>query len=201
MRPYESTEGLDGDVERLDRALVAGESDPRLDGRLLPSVRLPFVEDGVLDLVVLAERSPLVICIFGAVERDGPCPADEERLANWTRYESRLGRSGHRLIAISSESFASQARWMPLTPGWMLLSDTDLLLARRLPLPTESDAHSWRYVPATLVTQGTRIVGAFSSVGASDAEVVTTWIDSRKAPRAVPVTVQGSASRGAYERR
>jgi hypothetical protein len=171
-------------------------SAPRLDGRLLPSVRLPFVEDGELDLAVLAGRFPLVICIFGAVDEDGPCPADVGRLVNWTRYESRLDRTGHRLVAISSESFASQARWMPLAPSWMFLSDMDLLLARRLPLPTVSDAHSWRYVPTTLVTQGSRIVRAFGSVGVSDAEAVTTWLDSRRVLRAVPVSVQGPSSRG-----
>jgi hypothetical protein len=149
------------------------------------------VDDGELDLGAVAERSPLVICLFGAIDSGGgPCPADAQRLLNWNRHEATLDRSGHRLVAISSESFARQARWMPLVPSWMIFSDTELLLGRHLPLSTDCDSDSWRYVPTTLVTQGTRIVGAFRSVGASDAAVVTRWLMARKPLRTVPITAQ-----------
>jgi hypothetical protein len=182
---------LDSSGEAPGRIFGAGAEDrSRLDGRRVPSVRLPFVEDGDLDLAAIADRSPLVICIFGAINSGGPCPTDAQRLVNWTRYETALDRSGYRLVAISSESFTRQARWMPLVPSWMIFSDTELLLGRHLPLPTDYDSDIWRYVPATLVTQGTRIIGAFRSVGESDAAVVTSWLTARKPLRTVPITAK-----------
>jgi hypothetical protein len=179
-----------GEVPDQISGAGTAESASRLDGRRVPSVRLPFVEDGELDLAAIADRSPLVICIFGAINSGGPCPADAQRLVNWTGHETALDRNGYRLVAISSESFTRQARWMPLLPSWMIFSDTELLLGRHLPLPTDYDSGTWRYVPTTLVTQGTRIVGAFRSVGESDAAVVTSWLTARKPLRTVPITAK-----------
>jgi hypothetical protein len=181
-----------GELPRRGFGPGAAESSSRLDGRRVPSVRLPFVEDGELDLAAVADRSPLVICIFGEINSGGPCPNDAQRLVNWIGYEPTLDRSGYRMVAISSESFSRQARWMPLIPSWMIFSDTELLLGRLLPLPTEGGPNSWRYVPTTLVTQGDRIVGAFRSVGESDATVVTSWLTARKPLRAVLITSQES---------
>jgi hypothetical protein len=148
-----------------------------LAGRRLPAVRLSFVEGAELDLSVVAKRFPLVICLFGSIDLNRPSCTDGHRLLGWIHHGPRLARTGHRLIAISSETFIAQARWLDATPDWIVLSDPELLLARALPLLTIADEHSWTYRPTTLITESGRILRSFQPADAADAEIATRWLE------------------------
>ncbi len=146
-----------------------------LVGRPLPPVELLCVGEGRLNLASLAQRA-LVICIFGL-------PGSQEeigRLVNWTSCTPRLPRLGYRFVAISHEPFAEQLNWASLVPDWLILSDTHLLLARALRLPTVVDSGVWRYEPATLLTHHGRITHASYSSRADSADQVLTLIGHRE---------------------
>jgi hypothetical protein len=172
-------EGQARPAARLDTSARYRRYDSRgpLAGRRVPTVHLPFVEGAELDLSVVAKRFPLVICLFGSIDMNGPSCSDGRRLLGWIRHGPRLARTGHRLIAISSETFIEQARWLQAAPDWIVLSDPGLLLARALPLLTVADEHSWTYRPMTLITESGHILRSFQPVDAADAEIVTRWLE------------------------
>lgn len=154
-------------------------------GRAVPSVRLALAPGVEIDLSEVARQQPLVICLFRAIGSGGPFPGETERLTSWQDRRAELSASGRRLIAISSESCLGQARSADVLTGWMVLSDIDLDLARRLPLALVSTGGSYAYEPATLIVDRGRIRKHFSAVDARDAERVTDWIRRRRTIRAV----------------
>jgi hypothetical protein len=133
-------------------------SSVRVVGSRLPPVELPFVaEEGTVSLARLAKRHRLLICIYSSLG----CGEELRRLISWSHHAPDLEQyHRYRPIAISSESFAQQLLWASLLPGWMILSDTELLLARSLDLPTINDDRGWRYAPMALITQGDRVAEA-----------------------------------------
>jgi hypothetical protein len=181
---HDDRQHRDGPVERVarpDTIPSSGRNHDQLAGRSIPAVQLAFVEGAELDVSVVAERFPLVICVFGAIDTDDPSPTEVRRLVGWIRRRPRLAKTGHRLIAISSEPFIVQARWLEATPDWIVLSDPDLLLARALPLLTIADERSWRYRPTTLITENGQIVRSFQPADEQDPKIVTDWL-ARHAP-------------------
>jgi hypothetical protein len=125
----------------------------------------------------MAREFPLVLCFFGEISVDHVDDPGVQRVLNWSRYEPALSATGHRLVAISSESIEAQSSWMHLGPEWIILSDVELRLARALPLPTSPQGARRVYRPATLVVRHQRMARSFHSVDGSDARVVTRWVE------------------------
>ena len=187
-------EWLESAAPRLSGLSGGAPSAPRrrvsqarlLRGRDVPSVGLPFAPGAELVLSDLASAFPLVVCLFGAIGSDSPFPREIERIRNWQHRRPELAATGHRLVAISSESFLGQARSADLLTDWTVLSDIDLDLARLLGLPVVEADDASRYEPATLVAGGGRIRKCFASVDARDAERTIDWIRRRESIRIVP---------------
>jgi hypothetical protein len=131
-----------------DRAASRRGSTARLRGARLPDVWLPFVEDAELSFSMLAERFRLVVCLFSGIDESDVGRAEARRLAGWISHEMR---------------------WLDLVPSWLVLSDTDLLLARSLPLATCSHGCRWAYSPATVITANGLVLDWVQRPGDDDA--------------------------------
>ncbi len=194
-------ERIPGSLARVDSATSAARSRRRrertasrlLEGRAVPSLALPFALDAEVSLDELASAYPLVVCLFQAIGWGGRFDREADRIIEWQHCRRELVASGHRLIAISSESFFTQARSADLMGDWMVLSDVDLDLARALPVTTIEDGLTQAFEPATLLVEEGRIRRFFPAVDTSDAETVTDWIRRRAsiglapAPQAPPL--------------
>ncbi|MGB8502449.1 hypothetical protein [Mycobacterium sp.] len=140
---------------------------------------MTFAPDAELCLAQTASAFPLVICLFRALGDEGPFEPETERIRYWQHLRSKLSSTHHRMVAVSSEPFSRQVLPSGLLTDWLILSDSDLELARRLPLPVTRNGSRSAYQPGTLITDRSRIVKHFSSVDADDAKKVTDWLRRR----------------------
>lgn len=153
----------------------------RLVGVRAPAVELPFALDALVSLAKLARRRSLVVFFYPGMDQ-GRCGEQEDvdtaRVSGWCEHESELGELGYMVVGVSSQSPSVQGQFASdELLGYMLLSDSELELARELGLPTRRVAGERVYEPLTVVVEHGRIARVFYPVdSAHDAETVMDWI-------------------------
>src|SRR4029077_8118124 len=125
-------------LPRLDTSDLY-ELERRLIGVSAPTVPLPFAPDAPVSLAELARRRSLVVFFFPgatASTRWGEDPGTAQAWA-WRERETELELLGCIVVGVSTPSPEAQAKFAAdELLGYMLLSDTELELARELALPT-----------------------------------------------------------------
>jgi peroxiredoxin len=160
----------------------------RLIGVRAPALRLPFAPGEVLpgsvvSLAELARRDSLAVFFYGGVTSKGAARGRRggvgieagARVEGWREREAELDGLGYRIVGVSSQSSEAQAQfvldWMM---SFMFLSDSELLLADELGLPTGKGPGGERvYEPLTMLIRDGCIWCAFYPLTnpAVDAEI------------------------------
>jgi peroxiredoxin len=162
-------------------------------GMPVPAVSLQFapgaLTGSMVSLADLVRHRWLVVIFYGGLVSegigDGGQGMDAElegvRMDGWREHEPELEEFGYDVVAVSSQSSEVQAEF---ALDWMLsftfLSDSELLLADKLGLPTRTVQGGERvYVPSTIIMREELIVCVFHPVDpVRDAMNVRDWIRS-----------------------
>lgn len=159
----------------------------RLVGLSVPSVVLTGFQGEPLDLGRLAAVCPLVIYFYPG-SSSSPSDGEQTPLLDVAQHRAfhvrRVDLEARRygVVGISTQSSAAQRQ--SVLAGRLtqrLLSDPEMQLAERLPLPTfEHDGASW-YERLTLVAREGHVEKAFSPVGSAgrSAAQVIAWMQMR----------------------
>jgi len=165
----------------------------RLCGVAAPAVRLPFapgelLEGSMVSLAELARRSSLAVFFYRGLGSGGVGDVlDEEwgveraRVEGWRECEPELEEMGYEVVGASTQSLEVQAQFaLDQLFSFMLLSDSGLLLAEELELPTKGELGGVRvYEPLTMLIRAERITWVFYPVDQTrDARNVTDWLRS-----------------------
>ncbi len=156
----------------------------RILGRKLPNLTLPTPETAI-SVAALARLHSLVVCFYPvlAVTQEPEQDPNMMRALRWLQHEDTLRALGHVLVAVTSQSVESQLEWAyQLDVHHPILSDSDLLLARTLALPTSQTYRRlapWVYQPATIVLRGERVVHVHYPADVDDAAATTDWLRRR----------------------
>jgi peroxiredoxin len=183
---------------RCEGSTVGGGSaglSRRLLGQPAPKIRLPFAPGEIhagstVSLDALAHHRSLVVCFYrgagpddaGSDRMDVERVSDEvARLEGWREHEAEFAELGYSVIAVSAQSAEIQAQFAldRLLTSFMFLSDTDLLLADDLGLPTVTRPGRERvYEPLTLLIHDGRISWVFYPLEHPrfDAVITTEWL-------------------------
>jgi peroxiredoxin len=161
----------------------------RLVGVQAPAVRLPFapgepLPGSVVSLAELARRDSLAVFFYGGIASEGAARGrrggvDIEagaRVEGWRECEAELEELGYRIVGVSAQSSEAQAELAldRMVSSFMFLSDSELLLADELGLPTgRGPAGERTYEPLTMLIRDGRILWVFYPLmsPAVDAEI------------------------------
>jgi peroxiredoxin len=144
-----------------------------LPGEQVPALRLSFAPGEVLpgsmvSLADLARRRSLAVFFYSGVvsERvgEGGAGVEDARVEGWREHEPELRELGYEVVGVSSQSPEVQAQFaLDRMLSFMFLSDSELLLADELELPTRRPPGGERvYESLTmLVRRGGRIWWVF----------------------------------------
>jgi peroxiredoxin len=165
----------------------------RLCGVAAPAVRLPFApgelhEGSMVSLAELARRRSLAVFFYrglgsGGVgdNRDEGWEVEMARIEGWRECEPELEEMGYEVVGVSTQSPEMQAQLaLYRLFSFMLLSDSGLLLADELGLPTKHEPSGVRvHEPLTMLFRAGHITWVFYPVDqARDARNVTDWLRS-----------------------
>jgi peroxiredoxin len=167
----------------------------RLLGKPAPGIRLPFApgETDAGSMVSLADLAgnhslavsfyPSLVPMISVVEMSAEVEVGRVRARGWQDYETELAELGYRVVGVGAQSPEMQAEfaadWLL---GYTLLSDSDLLLADKLGLPTRTEATGERVHEAlTMLIREGRISRVFDPAACRecDAAIVTASIRER----------------------
>jgi peroxiredoxin len=137
----------------------------------------------MVSLAELARRDSLAVFFYRGVASEG---SDKDRrggvdieagarVMGWREHEAELEELGYRIVGVSSQSSEMQAELaLDRTVSFMFLSDSELLLADELGLPTGREPSGERvYEPLTMLIRDGQIWWVFHPLAspAVDAEI------------------------------
>jgi peroxiredoxin len=143
-----------------------------LVGVRAPAVRLPFapgeeLPGSMVSLAELARSDSLAVFFYRGVASEGPAGGRRggvgievgARVMGWREREAELEELGYRIVGISSQSSEMQAELaLDRMVSFMFLSDSELLLADELRLPTGREPSGERvYEPLTMLIRDGQI--------------------------------------------
>jgi len=165
----------------------------RLVGRAAPNLSLPFttyanhhdleVRSAEISLADIASRHILVVYFFPSEDEDeGPVANTMSRV--YRTYNDEIRGLGGRIVGVSTQTALAQQQiaLAELFPQ-LLLSDSKLVLAEALGLPTKEIAGKDEYLPfAVLIRDGViaHAIYPIDSPRAHMAEILA-WLDQTKA--------------------
>jgi peroxiredoxin len=139
----------------------------RLVGMRAPAVRLPFapgeaLPGSVVSLAELARRDSLAVFFYSGVASKGAARGRRggvgieagARVEGWRECEVELEELGYRILGVSSQSSEAQVQFAldRMVSSFTFLSDSELLLANELGLPTGRGPAGERvYEPLTML--------------------------------------------------
>jgi peroxiredoxin len=182
--------------EQLPADLPAPQDDGAADhlpGTVLPSTTLPTTDRRTVDLATLG-RPRAVLYVYPMTGRPGVPSPDGWDLIPGARgctpescgfgdHHADLTAAGTEVAGLSSQGTAYQAKAVArLRLPFPLVSDTELLLARRLRLPTFTAAGLRLYTRITLVIRDGKIEQVFYPIFPPDrhAQQVLDWLQARQ---------------------
>jgi len=157
----------------------------RMVGVGAPKVMLPFTPEASVSLATLSRILPLVVFFYpgarqqsNAERQEASDDVDMGRAVAWDEHCPELDVFGYMVVGVSTQSPEEQIQFaVKGVLGYLLLSDSELELARVLGLPTVSVAGERVYDRLTLIVQDGRIARVFYPVDpARDAAIVSDWI-------------------------
>jgi peroxiredoxin len=189
--PDTALELIGSQVDRVVRAeqpemSESNELVQRLVGRRVPAQALPFAPDAnaVVSLATLAYRRSLVVFFYPGIEppaaSEGEEDVDRTRAAAWSERDPELEKRGYMVVGVSTQPPDVQARFATdALVAYMLLSDSELLLAGELRLPTACVDGREVYEPLTLIVRDGRIAHVLYPVDvARETASVLDWIEA-----------------------
>jgi peroxiredoxin len=167
-----------GREDEPDEAPVAPSQLARNTSRLLgvsaPVVRLPFapgepLAGSVLSLADLARRRSLAVLFYGGVAAESAGErqvgvVQDVRMDGWRECEPELAELGFEVVGVSSQSSEEQVRFaLDRMLSFVFLSDSELLLADELGLPTRRSTPDGErvYEPLTMLFEEERVAWVF----------------------------------------
>ena len=112
---------------------------------------------------------------------------EDARLEGWREHEPELAGLGYSVVGVSSQASEVQAQFAldRMLSSFMFLSDSEMLLAEELGLPTARGLGGERvYEPLTLLVDDGRISGVLSAVDHPEFDAVTAVEGIRQGRRA-----------------